>query len=116
MRAPMEIGVNHKACTSREVADLSFEILQFIKVARPVHIAMLCSSASIERYGVAQAFTELCKVKFLSVVLAILVAGSTTHVCIFAHLQTLRVVKNLFSEQHRSIHGFLFNGRDFFQL
>ena len=83
--AGVESGVAHKARAAKRPTNIVFEILNFIKVSRPVDTSLANASATHQRDGVAQTFAAIGEVPNAAIVVAIEVTGGATDIGIAAH-------------------------------
>src|SRR4030095_3725497 len=83
--AGMEIGIAHQARAEGKIPDLTFEILDFVKVARPMERAVGDAAAATKSNRVAQTFAKLGEVPNATVLSAVIVAGGASDVLLEGH-------------------------------
>src|SRR5262245_1523294 len=83
----MILGVRQEAETAEGLADILFEVLDFIKVPRPMQLTVARAAASQQRDSVAQALAPVGEVPDAPVLLAIEMATGTAEVTATAHVR-----------------------------
>src|SRR6185295_2115468 len=77
-RASVEVGIGHEAGATKELTDVTLEVLHFIEVAAPVQRRGRLPALASQRLGVAQTFAAIGEVPDLPVAVAVDVAARAT--------------------------------------
>ena len=97
-RAGVELRIGHEAGATGQSAYLAFEVLHFIKVARPMQHALI--GMAFQRDGVAQTFTKIGQVPHAAIMPGIVVADGAADVLLQRQPWILRIIEELLALQH----------------
>ena len=95
----MGTAICDESGSTREVTDLVFEVLNFVKVRGPVEGAVLFAAAALELDGIAEAFPNAREVPGAAIVPAVAVTRGAGHVVFQAEPVVKGVVEELFAEK-----------------